>query len=76
MKNTITFDGGRTGVSSTGNVETFQFQIVSSNLDLSDQFIEEIVNNYGCGGQSFSATRRDGDGDSFIYEGTTTRYSD
>jgi hypothetical protein len=76
MKNTITFYGGRIGVSSTGNVETFQFQIVSSNLDLSDQFIEEIVNNYGCGGQSFSATRRDGDGDSFIYAGTTTRYSD
>lgn len=76
MKNTITFDGGRTGVSSTGNVETFQFRIVSSNLDLSNQFIEELVNNHGCGGQSFSATRRDGDGDSFIYEGTTTRYSD
>jgi hypothetical protein len=76
MNNTITFDGGRTSVSSSGNVEKFHFTIVSSNTDLSDQFIEELVNNHGCGGQSFSATRRDGDGDSYIYEGTSTRYSD
>lgn len=76
MNNTITFEGGRTGVSSTGNVETFQFRISSSNQDLSDQSVEAIVNIHGCGGQSFSATRRDGDGSSYIYEGTTTRYSD
>lgn len=76
MNNTITFEGGRTGVSSTGNIETFNFRIVSSRLELSRQSIEEIVNIHGCGGQSFSATRRDGDGDSYIYEGTTTRYSD
>jgi hypothetical protein len=76
MNNTITFNGERTSVSSTGNVETFYFRIISSKQDLPDQFVKDIVNIHGCGGQSFSATRRDGDGDSYIYEGTSTRYSD
>jgi hypothetical protein len=76
MKNTITFEGARDFVSSTGNVERFSFRIVSSNLDLPDSLVEELVNIHGFGGQSFSATRKDWDGDSYIYEGTTTRYSD
>jgi hypothetical protein len=76
MKNTITFEGSRDFVSSTGNVERFSFRIVSSNNDLLDESVEQIVNMHGFGGQSFSATRKDWDGDSYIYEGTTTRYSD
>ncbi len=76
MKNTITFEGSRDFVSSTGNVEKFSFRIVSSNKSLLEESVEQIVNMHGFGGQSFSATRGYGDNNSYIYQGTTTRYSD
>lgn len=76
IKNTITFEGTRDFVSSTGNVERFSFQIVSSNKSLLEESVEQIVNMNGFGGQSFSVNRRDGENGSYIYEGTTTRYSD
>ena len=76
ITNAITFEGQRDSMTSTGNVEYFSFRIVSANKDLNDESVEQIVNMHGFGGQSFSATRRDGDDDVYIYEGKTIRYSD
>jgi hypothetical protein len=76
MKNTITFEGTRDFLSSTGNVERFSFRIVSSNKSLHEESVEQIVDMHGFGGQSFSVNLKYRDGDSYIYEGTTTRYSD
>lgn len=76
MRNIIAFEGTRDFVSSTGNVEKFSFQIFSSKKNLLEESVEQIVNMHGFGGQSFSVNRREGEHGNYIYEGTTTRYSD
>jgi hypothetical protein len=53
MKNTITFDGERTSVSSSGNTEWYTFTITSEK-SLSREAVKSIGNIHGMGGQDFS----------------------
>jgi hypothetical protein len=53
MKNTITFDGSRTYVSSNGNVERYDF-IVTSTYKIAESAVKSIGNIHGMGGQDFS----------------------
>lgn len=74
MNNTIVFEGGRTGVSSTGNVEWFDFTIISDKK-LHDDTVKELVIAHGCGGQDSSFQYKTS-GAQHFYKGKSVRYSD
>ena len=74
IQNTITIEGARDHLSSSGNVERFMFEITSRNA-LTRIAVEEIANMHGFGGQSFAAEHAQHDG-THIWSGQSTRYSD
>lgn len=74
MNNTIVFEGGRTGVSSTGNVEWFDFTVISDRK-LHDNTVKELVNAHGCGGQD-SSFQYEASAGQHLYKGKSMRYSD
>jgi hypothetical protein len=74
IQNTITIEGARDYLSSSGNVERFTFEITSQNA-LTKLAIEDIANIHGFGGQSFAAEHAQHDG-THIWTGQSTRYSD
>lgn len=61
MKNTITFEGERTSVSSSGNTEWYDF-VITSQRSLSRNVLREIGNVHGMGGQSFSFEEKNENG--------------
>jgi hypothetical protein len=65
MKNTITFDGSRTYVSSNGNIERYDF-IVTSTYKIAESAAKSIGNIHGMGGQDFSCEYEQ-DGDLHVY---------
>lgn len=75
FNNTITLHGNRTGVSSTGNIELFDFEI-TSDKKLQDDTVKQIVNSHGCGGQECSWEYSMNPDGQHIYNGKSTRYSD
>ena len=74
IQNTITIEGARDHLSSSGNVERFAFEITSRNA-LSKFAVEDIANMHGFGGQSFAVEHAQHDG-THIWSGQSTRYSD
>jgi hypothetical protein len=74
IQNTITIEGARDYLSSSGNVERFTFEITSQNA-LTRLAIEDIANLHGFGGQSFAVEHAQHDG-THIWSGQSTRYSD
>jgi hypothetical protein len=74
IQNTITIQGARDHLSSSGNVETFTFEITSQHA-LTRFAGEEIANMHGLGGQSFAVEHAQHDG-THIWTGQSTRYSD
>jgi hypothetical protein len=74
MKNTITFDGSRTFVSSTGNVERFDF-LVTSTCKITESAAQAVGNIHGMGGQDFSC-EYEKEGDLHVYLCKATCYCD
>jgi hypothetical protein len=74
IQNTITIEGARDHLSSSGNVERFTFEITSRNA-LTRIAVEDIANIHGFGGQSFAAEHAQHNG-THIWTGQSTRYSD
>ena len=74
MKNTITFDGSRTYLSSTGNVERFDF-LVTSTCKITESVAKDVGNIHGMGGQEFSC-EYEKDGDLHVYLCKATCYCD
>lgn len=74
FNNTIIFQGERTGVSSTGNIESFDFTIISDKK-LHDDTIKELINSHGCGGQERTWGYDMSEGQ-HLYNGKSVRYSD
>ena len=65
MKNTITFEGQRTYVSSNGNVERYDF-IVTSTQKITQSGARSVGEIHGMGGQDFSC-KYEQDGDLHVY---------
>lgn len=74
MKNTITFDGERTAVSSSGNTEWYQFTITSE-MSLSREAVKSVGNIYGMGGQEFSCNKEKIE-NLYVYKCKATCYCD
>jgi hypothetical protein len=53
MQNTITFSGERTGMSSSGNTEWFEFTVTTTN-SITKSAARSIGQIHGMGGQDFS----------------------
>jgi hypothetical protein len=78
MKNTITFDGSRTYVSSNGNVERYDF-IVTSTYKITESAAKSIGNIHGMGGQDFSCEEEkitNCFGDLYVYKCKAKCYCD
>lgn len=75
-KNTIEFQGERTSVSSSGNVEEYEFTILSR-LRLCKECPRQIGEIHGMGGQDFTCDEyKDEDLDVFVYKCKATCYCD
>jgi len=74
MKNTITFDGSRTYVSSNGNVERYDF-IVTSTYKITESAAKYIGNIHGMGGQDFSCDESKQD-ELYVYKCKAKCYCD
>ncbi len=74
MNNTITFDGRRTYVSPSGNVERYDF-IVTSTYKISESAAKSVGNIHGMGGQEFSCEYEQ-EGDLHVYLCKSTCYCD
>jgi hypothetical protein len=74
MKNTITFDGSRTYVSSNGNVERYDF-IVTSTYKITESAAKSIGNIHGMGGQDFSCDESKQD-ELYVYKCKAKCYCD
>jgi hypothetical protein len=74
MNNTITFDGKRTSVSSSGNTEWFEF-IVTTTKRITLSGARSVGQIHGMGGQDFSCEESTQDG-LHVYKCKATCYSD
>ena len=74
MKNTITFEGERTGVSSSGNTEWYEFTVTSTR-HLTKSGAIGIGQSHGMGGQTASCEETQEDG-VFVYRCKATCYCD
>lgn len=74
MKNTITFEGARTGVSSSGNTEWYEFTVTATNK-LTRSGAIAIGQAHGMGGQTSSCDESEQDG-LFVYKCKSTCYCD
>jgi hypothetical protein len=74
MINTITFDGERTSVSSSGNTEWFKFTITTTR-EITTRSAKMIGEVHGMGGQDFSC-QEEKIGDKYVYNCKATCYCD
>ena len=66
MTNNITFDGTRTGVSSSGNTEWFEYKVTTTNR-ITQSGARSIGQVHGMDGQIFSC-QEEKDGELFVYK--------
>jgi hypothetical protein len=74
MQNTITFNGERTGMSSSGNTEWFEFTVTATS-SITKSAARSIGQIHGMGGQDFSCEESTQDG-LHVYKCKATSYSD
>ena len=74
MKNTITFEGARTAMSSYGNTEWFEF-VVTTTKSITESAARSIGQIHGMGGQTFSCEKDQQDG-LYVYKCKATCYCD
>lgn len=74
MNNTITFEGNRVSVSSSGNVERFEFTVTTARK-ITRSGARSIGQVHGMGGQDFSCDESKEDG-LYIYKCNATCYCD
>lgn len=66
MQNTITFNGERTGMSSSGNTEWFEFTVTATN-SITKSAARSVGQIHGMGGQDFSC-QEEKNGELFVYK--------
>jgi hypothetical protein len=74
MQNTITFNGERTGMSSSGNAEWFEF-IVTTTHSITKSAARSIGQIHGMGGQDFSCEESKQD-ELYVYKCKAKCYCD
>jgi hypothetical protein len=78
MQNTITFNGERTGMSSSGNTEWFEFNVTATNR-ITQSAARSVGQIHGMGGQDFSCEEEKVTncfGDIYVYKCKAKCYSD
>jgi len=78
MQNTITFNGERTGMSSSGNTEWFEFTVTATN-SITKSAARSVGQIHGMGGQDFSCqeeTVTNVFGDLYVYKCKAKCYCD
>ena len=74
MQNTITFNGERTGMSSSGNTEWFEFKVTATNR-ITQSAARSVGQIHGMGGQDFSC-EEEKINDLYVYKCKAKCYSD
>jgi hypothetical protein len=74
MQNTITFNGERTGMSSSGNTEWFEFTVTATN-SITKSAARSVGQIHGMGGQDFSCDESKQD-ELYVYKCKAKCYSD